>query len=226
MQVSRVAAGHPNGLALEVFGDQGAATLGAGATRRVPPDAQRRAGGSPRLPPRDHRPGPPVRRRRTADGCAGGRLGPERRIRLPGTCLPRGSRRLRRSRFVAALRVLRRRSAQHGHTGRRRGLRRSRRGLGQGRTTSRSRWHREVRRLQRDPARSVAARGARRHRRPRSDRHRAELGRLPARGAHPDLRRHPDLRHGPRRLSSASSRAPAWRSPGSTATATRCTPTP
>ena len=173
--------------------------MGAGATRRVPAHAQRRTGGSPRLPAGDHRPGPPVRRRRTADGRAGGRLGPERRIRLPGTGLPGGSRRLERGRFAAALRVLRRRRAQHGDTGCRRRLRRSRRGLGQGRT-SRSRWHREVRRLQRNPARSVAARGPRGHRRPRPDRHRAQLGRLPARGAHPDLRRHPHLRHGARRL--------------------------
>ena len=33
VQVSRVAAGHPNGLALEVFGDQRRRQVGAGAVR-------------------------------------------------------------------------------------------------------------------------------------------------------------------------------------------------
>ena len=106
--------------------------VGAGATGRVPAHAQRGTGGSPRLPARDHRPGPPVRRRRTADGRARGRLRPERRVRLPGPRLPGRGRRHRRGRFAAPLRVLRRGRAQHGDPRRRRRLRRSRRGVGQG----------------------------------------------------------------------------------------------
>ena len=38
------------------------------------------------------------------------------------------------------------------------------------------------------------------HRRPRADRHRDQLRRVPARRPHPDLRRHPGQRHRPRRL--------------------------
>ena len=44
------------------------------------------------------------------------------------------------------------------------------------------------------------ARGPQGHRRSRPDRHRDQLRRLPAAGAHPDLRRHPGQRHRPRRL--------------------------
>ena len=90
VQVSRVAAGHPNGLAIEVFGDHGAAKLGAGATGGVPADAERGPEREPRVPPGDHRPRPPVRRGRSADGRTGRRPRPERRLRLPGSRLPRG----------------------------------------------------------------------------------------------------------------------------------------
>ena len=43
VQVSRVAAGHPNGLAIEVFGDRGR-RAGAGAARRSPADVEGRPG--------------------------------------------------------------------------------------------------------------------------------------------------------------------------------------
>jgi hypothetical protein len=72
VQVSRVAAGHPNGLALEVVRRQGRGEVGAGAAGRVPADAERGTVVPARLPTGDHRPRPPVRRRRSADGCLSG----------------------------------------------------------------------------------------------------------------------------------------------------------
>ena len=96
IQVSRVAAGHPNGLELEVFGDKGAATW----AQERPAEFQLMlnegsATGHQRLPPRDHRSRPPVRRRRSADGRPRCRSRSERRFRLPGPRVPGGGRRPR-----------------------------------------------------------------------------------------------------------------------------------
>ena len=88
MQVSRVAAGHPNGLALEVFGDNGAAKW-----------EQERSGSSSSCSTRGplvragYRrviigPGSPVFRRRPADGRPGRGRWPERWLRLPGARFP------------------------------------------------------------------------------------------------------------------------------------------
>lgn len=55
VQVSRVAAGHPNGLVLEVYGDPWRGVLGAGAVRGVRARAQRGRSRAPRLPPGGHR---------------------------------------------------------------------------------------------------------------------------------------------------------------------------
>jgi predicted dehydrogenase len=102
VQVSRVAAGHPNGLALEVFGDKGAAkseqqerSLEFQLILNEGPAGQR---GYRRLiigP--DH----PILRRWTADGCPGRRCWTKRWLRLSGACVPGGGCRHRRGRFAA-----------------------------------------------------------------------------------------------------------------------------
>ena len=132
VQVSRVAAGHPNGLALEVFGDQGAAKW----EQERPAEFQLMLNEGPQghqgVPPRHHRPRPPVRGRRAADGRTRGRPRTERRFRLPGARLPRGGRRASTRPIAAPLRVVRRGRAQHGGARRRRRVSRSRRSLGEG----------------------------------------------------------------------------------------------
>ena len=70
VQVSRVAAGHPNGLALEVFGDNGAAKWEQERSSGVPAHAERGPHRQARVPSGDHRSGPPVLRRWPADGRA------------------------------------------------------------------------------------------------------------------------------------------------------------
>ena len=136
VQVSRVAAGHPNGLALEVFGENGAAKweqersgefqlmlnegpAGTRGYRRViiGPDHPYFAGGLP------------------MDAPGVGRW-PKRWLRLPGTRLPGGGRRHRRGGLAAPQRLVRRGCTQHGDPRGGRRVRRQRRRNGEGRATA------------------------------------------------------------------------------------------
>ena len=180
--------------------------VGAGATRGVPAHAERGSRRTSGVPPRHHRPGSPVRGRRPADGRARRRASvrttasPTRRARSstrsPGIdeadSLPRCASFDEGVHNMEVLAAVSESAAKGGASvdGRRRS----------GATSQRQGWRDEVRCLQRDPARPQPAGGDRGHRRARPDRHRAQLGRLPACGAHPHLRRHPDLRRGPGRL--------------------------
>ena len=104
---------------------QGCRHLGAGAAGRVPADAERgQRHRHQRLPPGDHRPRPPVRRRRSADGRPRCRSRSERRFRLPGPRVPGGGRRSRRGWLPAALCLVLRGRPQHGGPRRRRRVRR------------------------------------------------------------------------------------------------------
>ena len=136
-----------------------------------------------------------------ADGRARSGSGTERRVRLPGPSL-RGGGGPGRSGPFAALRHLRRGRAQHGGPGRGGRVGRPGRRIGRGsapavagRSTG---WRDEVQSTTRS---CTIARCRRRSRSSPawSDRSGAELGRLPARSAHPDLRRHPHLRRRPGR---------------------------
>ena len=145
IQVSRVAAGHPERARAGGVRRQGCGHLGAGAAGRVPADAQRgQRPGTQRLPPGDHRSRPPVRRRRSADGRPRRRSRPERRLRLPGPRVPGGGRRPRRGGLAAALRVVLRGRPQHGGARRGRRVRRRRRRRGRRSRPSASR-RRELR---------------------------------------------------------------------------------
>ena len=78
--------------------------VGPGAAGRVPADAERGPHRNPGIPPGDHRPGPPVRGRRSADGRTRSRPRPERRVLLPGASVPGGGRRDRRGGLATPLR--------------------------------------------------------------------------------------------------------------------------
>jgi predicted dehydrogenase len=116
VQVSRVAAGHPNGLALEVYGDKGAATLGRRNVRRNSsscsdegPIGNLTGSGAVIIGP-DH----PVLRRSAADGCPRRRHWPQRLHLLPGSRLPSGGgRRHRRGRLLPSQRLVRRRGVHN-----------------------------------------------------------------------------------------------------------------
>jgi predicted dehydrogenase len=154
VQVSRVAAGHPNGLALELFGDEGEARW----EQKHPAGFQLMLNDSSAGTQVYRRmiigPDHTGLRRRPADGRTGRRRPAERGLCVPGARLSRGGRRHRRSRLTAPQRLLRRRRTQHGNSRCSRRVGRQRR-RGSDRSPTASGGHAMKSRFTSDAARSV-----------------------------------------------------------------------